>query len=218
MPVRHKSLRFGWLQAVLVASLGVGVAVVWRSDRSAADVIEREEAGLATLHALLDAQRRFLAAGRRDDDHDGRPEYGTLDDLVAAGLWTGPLARDGDVPVDARGSYRFEVLLPGGVHPTGVKTLVRGRRGADTRLATGAVAVVALPRRDGPRVLRGFYLDAAGWGFVSEGVYAADRDPSAPAPRVELREEKDRGGHDDGPNWRPFLVPADAKKRAKEPD
>lgn len=218
MPVRHRSLRFGTLEVVLVASLLGGAYVVAASERSARDVIGREEQGLATLRGLLDAERRFLAKTLRDDDHDGKGEFGSLDDLVAAGLWEGPVTRDADVAFTVRGPYRYEVLLPGGVHPTGVKTLVEGHRGVDARLASATVAVVALPHAAGPRVLRGFYLDAAGYGYVAEGVYAADRDPTAPAPRVELREEKDRGGRDDGPNWRAFEQPAGAKQRGKEGD
>ena len=54
------------------------------------------------------------------------------------------------------------------------------------------------------------YVDAAGYAFTAEGVNEADRDPATLPPLRELRGNDERGGHEDGPIWRPTRKPAAA--------
>jgi hypothetical protein len=208
--VRHRSLLFGPLEAVLVASLGLAVLVLWRSDTDAKRVVSREERGLAFLRTLVAAQVEFHAKGARDVDGDGKPEFATLDELVAAGLVAGTLLRDDVATYLESDGYRVEVLLPSGEMPNRRKAWARSSEHVDSRLAAVTFAVVGLPLAKGPRVLRGFYLDGSGYGYAVDGVYSPDRDPSVPPPLFELREgEKgENGGHDGGPQWRPFEAPA----------
>ncbi|MBL9087480.1 MAG: hypothetical protein JNM10_10085 [Planctomycetia bacterium] len=207
MPVRSRSLRFGVLEAVLLASVAGGAAIVLASREDGLAVVEREQAVLADVAALERAEGEFRAAGRRDDDGDGTPEYGSLEDLVAAGLVPGPVLRDLDGPHLRRGSYRLEVLLPSATLPTGEREWGRGGSAVDPKLAAATFAVVARPVRGEARVLRSFYVDGAGYAFTAEGVNEADRDPTVPPPQRELRGDDERGGHEDGPIWRPTRKP-----------
>jgi len=207
MPVRSRSLRFGLLEAVLLASVAGGTAIVLASREDGLAVVAREQAVLGEVAAVEGAQATFRAAGRRDDDGDGTPEYGSLEDLVAAGLVAGPVLRDADGPHLRRGSYRLEVLLPTATLPTGQRELGRGGRAVDPKLSAATFAVVAMPVRGEARVLRSFYVDGAGYAFTAEGVNEADRDPTVPPPQRELRGDDERGGHEDGPIWRPTRKP-----------
>lgn len=210
MPVRSRALRFGVLEAVLLTSVVGGVLVVADSRRDGQAVVAREQAALDDVARLEAAQATFRAGKRRDDDGDGVPEYGSLEDLVAAGLVEGPVLSDADAPHLRRGSYRLEVLLPSAVLPTGQREFRRGRPTPDPKLAATTYAVVAMPVRGAPRVLRSFYADAAGYAFTSEGVNEADRDPTTLPPLRELRADEERGGHEDGPIWRPTRKPTGA--------
>jgi len=210
MPVRSRALRFGVFEAVLLAAIGGGVFVVVGSRSDGHAIVAREQVALDALHALERAQASFLAARRRDDDANGAAEYGSLDDLVAAGLAAGPVERDADGPHLRRGSYRVEVLLPGAVLPSGEREFVRGGAPPDPKLAAVAYAAVARPVPGDARALRSFYVDAAGYAFTAEGVNEADRDPTTLPPLRELRGNDERGGHEDGPIWRPTRTPAAA--------
>jgi len=208
MAVRHKALRFGLLEAGLVASLCATAFVVWRSDASARDVIAREERGLSFLRGVLAAEQAFRAAGKRDEDGDGKPEFGTLADLAAARLVEGPVERDEHGPFVPTAGYRVRVLLPSDLSGTRAVRWARPGAPVDPALSATTVAVVALPRGGGPRVLRAFYLDAAGYGFASDGVYSAERDPTLAPPLRELRDgTRDDGGHEGGAGWRAFEAP-----------
>lgn len=210
MPVPSRSLRFGTLEAVLLAAALAGAAIVGTSRDDGHTVVARERVALDEVAAIERAEATFRASNRRDDDADGRPEYGSLEDLVGAGLLAGPVQRDADGPHLRRGSYRIEVLLPTATLPSGQREFGRGGAAIDPKLTAATFAVVALPVRGEPRVLRSFYADGAGYAFTSEGVNEADRDPTAPPPLRELRGDDERGGHEDGPIWRPTRKPPDA--------
>ncbi|MFO0933925.1 MAG: hypothetical protein U1E39_14645 [Planctomycetota bacterium] len=210
MPVRPRALRFGVLEAVLLASALGGTLVVLSSRDDGHAVVAREQAALEEVAALARAEATFREARRRDDDADGIAEYGSLEDLVAAGLVPGPVQRDVDGPHLRRGSYRFEVLLPTATLPSGQREFGRGGAAVDPKLTAATFAVVALPVRGEARVLRSFYVDGAGYAFTAEGVNEADRDPTAPPPLRELRGDDERGGHEDGPIWRPTRKPPEA--------
>lgn len=211
MAVRHRSLRFGPLGAVGLLSVALGVAGVLAHRDDAVAVIEREEAARTFLADLVRGQASFRARGARDDDRDGQPEFGTIEDLVRAGLIAGPVHFDAEGAHVLRGAYRFDVLLPAHVLPSGQREFAHGPTPVDPRLATAAYAVVARPRRDAPRALRSFYEDAAGFAYTAEGVNEPDRDPVNPLPRRELRGDDDRGGDDEGSMWRP------TRKGARKP-
>lgn len=210
MPVAPRSLRFGTLEAVLLAAALAGAAIVGTSRDDGQTVVERERAAIDAVAEVERAEAAFRTANRRDDDTDGRPEYGSLEDLVAAGLVPGPIQRDAEGPHLRRGSYRVEVLLPTATLPSGQREFGRGGAAIDPKLTEATFAVVALPVRGEPRVLRSFYADGAGYAFTAEGVNEADRDPTAPPPLRELRGDDERGGHEDGPIWRPTRKPSDA--------
>lgn len=203
MAVRHRSLRFGPLGAVGVLAVALGVVGVLSHRDDAAAVIAREEAARTFLAELVRAQAAFRARGTRDDDRDGQPEYGTIEDLVASGLLAGPVARDAEGAHVVRGAYRFDVLLPAHVLPSGQREFAHGPTPVDPRLSSGTFAVAARPRRGAPRSLRSFYEDAAGYAYTAEGVNEPDRDPVNPLPRRELRGDDDRGGDEEGSMWRP---------------
>jgi hypothetical protein len=207
MPVPSRALRFGVLEAVLLVSFVGGAAVVATSHDDGQAVVVREQAVLDEVAAVVRAEAAFRAAGRRDDDADGAPEYGSLEDLVAAGLVAAPVVRDAEGPHLRRGPYRVEVLLPTAVLPSGPRELGRGGATVDPKLTALTFAVVASPVRDDARVLRSFYEDGAGYAYTAEGVNEADRDPTAPPPLRELRGDDERGGHEDGPIWRPTRRP-----------
>src|SRR5437879_5929576 len=112
MSLRHRALRFGPFEAILVASLSLTAYVLWRSDRKASEVVAREERGLAFLRRVLAAEQSFRASGRRDADGDGKPEFGSLDDAAGAGALPGPVVRDERGAFLSTPGYRVEVLLP----------------------------------------------------------------------------------------------------------
>ena len=209
MAVRSRSLRLGILELALLAAAGAGVAVVASSDDDARRLIERERRAYAFVERVAAAERAFRAAGTRDLDRDGRPEYGTLADLEQGTVDLGRRQQDADGDYLAIEGYRVEVLLPTGLERS-ARTWGRSTVAADAQLASQTFAVVALPLRDGPRVLRGFYLDGDGYAYVAEGVYAADGDPTIAPPRVEMRKQKEVGGHDQGGVWRSWLRPPGA--------
>jgi len=210
---RHRSLRFGALEAIAVLAIVAAALVATRSDADAKGVVSREARALAFLRGVVEAETAYKASGRSDADGDGVPEYGALAALVASGLLAGPLEKDADGEHLSLEGYRVEVLLPVGETPKGLLAWSRSRGPSDAQLAATTFAAVALPvgaSRGDPRTLRAFYLDARGYGFAVDGVYSPDRDPSLPPPLFELRggEKGDDGGREGGPLWRPFEKPA----------
>jgi hypothetical protein len=195
---------FGVFEVLGLAAVGTILWLIHVSLREARIVVAREERALALVRRLGAAEEAFKAAARLDHNGDGMPEFGGLEDLVAAGLVDGPVERDEVGPrLDLEG-YRVEILLPSGVDPGGRRLLARRPDLADPRVSAHQFAVVAMPIREGPRALRGFYLDAVGQLYVAEGVYDPDREPYAPPPPLELREDKDEGGAAQGPVWRRY--------------
>jgi hypothetical protein len=207
VPLRHRSLRLGVLEVVVLVAFLVGAALVVRGFRDADAVIAREEAALRWVRHLGAREAAFRDAHRLDRNGDGQAEFGGLDDLRAAGLLDRATVTDEEGPFLPLEGYRIEVLLPAETDAAGRRTLTGRPERADARLAAQQFAVVARPRRGGPRALRSFYLDAQGWLYAAEGVYDPDRDPCAPPPRLELREERDAGGTEDGPVWRRLEPP-----------
>jgi len=206
MPVRHRSLRFGLLEAVVLGSILAGGALVARALKDADAVIGREEAALAFVRRIGAMEATFKESRRLDRNGDGQPEYGSLEDLHRADLLEAAPRTDAAGPHLVIEGYRVEVLLPTEADPTGRRVLTRLPGRADGRLAAQQFVVVAVPSGEG-RALRGWYLDAQGWLYGAEGVYDPDRDPTSPPPRLELREERDEGGTDDGPFWRRIEPP-----------
>lgn len=198
--VRFKSLRFGPLQlvvAICFATAAYAVADAWKDAHA---VIEREKKALALVVDLAEAEVQFLGQRRLDANADGRPEYGTLDALVEAGLVHGPLGSDAAGKFIALDGYRVEVLLPEGIDAGGNRLLARSTGTPDPVLASSSFAVVAMPAGSGGRVLRAFYRDAEGQLFTAEGVADPDRDPRFPPPRVSLIDGKE--SDPEGPVWR----------------
>jgi hypothetical protein len=206
VPPRHRSLRFGLLEAVALGSVLAGGALVARALRDADTVIGREEAALAFVRRVGEMQKEFKESRRLDRNRDGQPEYGSLEDLHDAGLLEADPRADAAGPHVLLEGYRVEVLLPAEADPTGRRVLTRLPSRADGRLSAQQFAVVAVPSGE-VRALRSYYLDAHGWLYGAEGVYDPDRDPTSPPPRLELREERDEGGTDDGPFWRRIEPP-----------
>jgi hypothetical protein len=205
MPSRHRALRFGTLQVAVLAVGAVWTAVVWMPWRESRGMISREEAALTHLRRLAEAESTFRTQRRLDADHDGTPEYGSLEELAGAGLLPSPLVRPApgstDLPHLETDGYRYEVLLPSAAESSLPMALARAGQPRPPGLAHRYFAVVAIPDPSPSAPRRAFYLDSAGRLYVGEGVTDADRDPVVPVPTHAF----DRDATDPrapGPIWR----------------
>jgi hypothetical protein len=212
VPLRHRSLRFGTLHAVIVVSLAAGLLVLWAPWREAKEILTREEAALSVARSVAAAQRTFRERKVKDANGDGLPEYGTLDELRAAGLLSLDVAREPAPAHLAVGAYRIEVLLPEGLTPRdGRHALTRAGGAVDPVLASETFAVVALPGPDREGGLRALYTDSSGKTWYADEVTDPDRGTGTAPPSATLREDSPQGVLP-GPVW--LLAGKDGKERS----
>ena len=189
MPIRHRSLRFGPLEGVALASLLVAAAA-WAAPRPGVKAeIRREERALALVRTVAAAEQAFLEKKSLDANGDGKPEYGPLSALVNAGVLSAPLRSDAAGTFLEESGYRIEVLLPTGPLPGGGTSLARSSERADPVLSARVFAVVGLPQAGGRRAL---YLDMTGRLYQAEGVNDDEGKAARAFPtRVLEREDED---------------------------
>jgi len=169
---------FQLLAALTVISIAAAVAI---PALLAARIRANEDAAVETLRFIAEAQTRFLADGKVDLDHDGRPEFGFLKEMAGA---TGVrAAADGSkvgAPVSpaplssgfgvldeggefVRGGYRFRVFLPGaGGVGVGEPRALRFDADVDAKLAATTWCCYAWPTRHGTTGRRTFFVNQIG--------------------------------------------------------
>ena len=216
MPTRFRRLWFGPLEALIVIAFGTAGFLVWRTTQEAQDVIARETRARTAVRALWESEMAFRTSRRLDADRNGVAEFGSLDDLGAAGLVSGALKRDAQGPFLEVEGYRLEILLPERIDASRRRNFARPGEHPDPRLSEVAFAAVARPAAGGPKALRTFYLDADQRAYVAEGVYDPDRDASPPLPVIELREPKEDSSNE-GPIWRRTPFPGPGGGRPVDP-
>jgi hypothetical protein len=184
----------GPLEVAILASLVAAFLVLWTPWREAKRILSREEEALAVARAVAAAERTFHARRAKDANGDGLAEYGTLDDLAAAGLLPRPVAREPAPAHLSVGTYRIEVLLPEGLTPQeGRRTLSRAGGPVDSVLASETFAVVALPGADREGGLRALYTDETGRTWYADEVTDPDRGTATLPPAFTLKEETEQG-------------------------
>ena len=199
MPIRHRSLRFGPLEAVAVASLLVAAAAFAAPGPRVRDEVRREERALVLLRRVAAAEQAFLAKKTLDANGDGVPEYGPLAALVKAGVLDAAVRSDASGTFLEESGYRLEVLLPSGPLPGGGVSLARSTERVDPALSARTFAVVALPQKGAGR--RALYLDPTDRLYQAEGVND-DEGKSARAFPARVLERKDEDLKDGSTIWR----------------
>jgi hypothetical protein len=186
----------------MLASLAAAAYVLWAPWRESKSIIAKEEEALGAARAVAAAQRTFRERRLKDANRDGAAEYGTLEDLAAAGLLPRAVSREPAPAHLAVGAYRVEVLLPERLETAeGRRTLGRAGRPVDPALAAETFAVVALPGPDRTTGMRGLYVDQTGRTWHADEVTDPDVGTATEPPPWTLREETEAGAGNAGPFW-----------------
>ena len=172
---------FTLLEILVVLTVIAIVAAVAIPSVLAARIRSNEEAAVATLHLIADAEARFRADAKVDLDRDGDPEFGYLKEMAATvgvrtsadGSSVGEPASPPSLPPGfgalepagelVRLGYRFRVFLPGaaavGVGETQSFPL---EASVDAKLAATAWCCYAWPTRRGTSGGRTFFVNQTG--------------------------------------------------------
>jgi hypothetical protein len=181
-PTQRRRERLLLPLAIVAACAGATVGVVLSESRRAEGLVEREDAALAGLLRVADAER---AHAKRTGRH------GWIEDLRAAGLLDGDsIGEEGGRAFVRLEGYRVDVLLPAGFDVAGrTRIVLRGKEPVDEALAALQFAVVARPDEPGVTGLRAWYVDARGIVKRSDGVLEFEDAREAPLPPTLLVDE-----------------------------
>lgn len=192
----RRTREYIWIP-VLVAVAGVIWFVLYARSESevVVDRVAREDAALAVVKQLAEAQTRYHASAGR---------YGWIQDLRGSGGLDGITWRtEGMDVVAATPGYRIDVLLPATTSAgEAIAMGIRSEERTSERLARKHFAVVARPWGDDTSAWRTWYLDERGRIYVNEGVSDPLTRDRPPLPTVRVPEP---GGVDAaGLRWWPL--------------
>ncbi len=198
VPVAHRSLLFGTLDALVVASIAVGLFFLWGPWREGGEIVKTDGEALDLVRRVAKAEHAFRERRVKDVNGDGIAEYGTLADLKAAGLVRETSTAGAAVVLP--GGERVEVLLPDRLSREHRRLLSRAGGPVDPVLAADSFAVVSLPTGDRKGGLRAYYLDEQDRLWYADEVTSPDRGTALVPPAYALEQDTEDDASP-GPLW-----------------